>query len=404
MPLKTQIVMAPRSLRRELDDDDELLQYFSTVYLKDMVLDLKTATPLPPVIEPHIRRSRALLHAARSLSIAHIHRFEPDCIKRSMKDYLRALAALRNEFGQEVIEKHRSTHDALHRLLLGALLLAVLHAWYDDSSRDCGLVHLRGAAATLDLLLTSTVYGSWSMIWEDFLIGCVVSLDMLYSFLIPARHPLPHSPSLIQHLKQDCWRSGAHMNPICGLATPLALLVSQAGRYYRSVVDLRRRDPDKERELERSLLQWKPLDADDKPFHVQTADGYRVCGLLMFHQARQVVGARPPPVAHPGLQAAKAHQLILFAMAILRDTLPILPQPNFEAPLLLIVGSEIEKEDRAGRALIETRFADLIASTYRRGHRIAAKFMRDYWQLRDGGRDVTWLEVLVEKGLSLNLA
>lgn len=384
--------------------DDDLLHYFAAVVIKDMVLEVNTATPLPPVLDPYIRRSKALLHAARSLSIAHLHRFEPSSIPHLLNDYQCALVALRKEVEQEVADKQCSTHDALHRLLLGALFLIVLHAWFNDSGKDSGLLHLRGATATIDLLLASACDEGKTSVLEDFMIGAVAHVDMLCSHLVPARHPLTQSPNLLYILQQDRWRSGSSMHPICGLSAPLCPIVGQAGRYYRSVVDLRVRDPERERELEHCLLQWQPIDADDKTLHVQIADGYRVCGLIMLHQARRVHGAETPPDAQPDSQVPKLHQLIFFAMAILRDTPRALPQVNFEVLLLLIAGPEIGKEDQAGRALIETRFSELTAATNRRGHTLAAKFVREYWQIRDEGREVTWLEYMVERELSLNVA
>ncbi|EOD49477.1 putative c6 transcription factor protein [Neofusicoccum parvum UCRNP2] len=255
--------------------DDDLLQYFAAVMLKDMVVDVKTAAPLRQALDPLIQRSKALLYSVRSLTQIHRNRFDPASMHAPLQDRQRAVVALRQEVQQELVDALQS-RSALNRLLLASLFLTILHAWCDAPHENGALLHLRGATATVDLLLAPQYRDPRTVVLQDFLVGTVAFLDMMYAFLIPASNPLPQSSRMLDMLKQDRWRSGTYIHPVSGLATPLIMLVAQTGRYYRSVVDLRIRDPRREHELERSLLAWQPLDADDKTLYVRVADAYRL--------------------------------------------------------------------------------------------------------------------------------
>ncbi|KAL1632719.1 hypothetical protein SLS56_003416 [Neofusicoccum ribis] len=240
--------------------------------LKDMVVDVKTAAPLRQALDPLTQRSKALLYSVRSLSQIHRNRFDPA-----------SMHALRQEVQQELVDALQS-RSALNRLLLASLFLTILHAWCDAPHENGALLHLRGATATVDLLLAPKYRDTRTVVLQDFLVGTVAFLDMMYAFLIPASNPLPQSSRMLDMLKQDRWRSGTYIHPVSGLATSLIMLVAQTGRYYRSVVDLRIRDPHREHELERSLLAWQPLDADDKTLYVRVADAYRL-GVHLFRVA-----------------------------------------------------------------------------------------------------------------------
>lgn len=376
--------------------DSGLVQYWTTAVCGPMPLELHKPELLPDAVLPLLDRSPALLHCIRGVAVAHRGFFSAEALPASLRETSHALVALRAELAP--------IHDDpchLHRALLAALSLSILSVWLDPSSQDSSsLLHLRGANSVLRLLLRVREASPLT----NFLVDFYVYMDMIHSYAVPAAHPLPLSDTLASRLAS----SAAYVHPITGTAASLCLVVAHVGRYLRSVVDLRRRDPELERALHRSLRDWQPPIANYHHQHARIADAYRVLGQIMLHQARRHVPiADTPPSSAPVENDHHLSTLVAEALRIIAAA-DAAAAPYADAAssgvytrgiMLLAVGPEVSRG--AGRAVIVDAFARLHRLTRVNHFLLAARFVRDTcWPLRDRGVEFTWLDLLVRTGLT----
>ncbi|KAF4534591.1 C6 transcription factor [Lasiodiplodia theobromae] len=404
---------------------DPDLHYFSSHICTGFVFELRTGTTLLAALRPHITRSPALYHAIHSLCSAHRALSSPSARSLSLQDRTNAVAALAAELRLHLAGPSTpSSIFRVHCLAFGAAVLAVSTQWLDPSGRDCGLQHLRGANAALDVVLQHCQHHhqeppadvakkgiAASAAMSVYLIGLYVYLDMTHSFLAPAAHALPLSPALRMEMARERWRSAKCMHPITRAATSLCFVVARVGRYYRRVVDRRGRDLELESELERHLVRWQPLDVGDDVVEadLRFVDAVRILGLVMLEQARRVGRRYTAEERESTLFDAEAKYgdywrridiLTAYASTLLHNGIlrPFL-HPQFEGVFLLAVGPELDAP--SARQLVEEGWASLRKRSRMPHHLLGRELVRECWRRRDSGSKETWLEVMVEKGLAL---
>ncbi|KAK0647790.1 White-opaque regulator 1 [Lasiodiplodia hormozganensis] len=386
--------------------DSGLVQYWMTAVCGPMPLELHKPELLPDAVLPLLDGSPALLHCLRGVAIAHRGFFSAEALPASLRETSHALAALRTE-----LAPINGDPCHLHRTLLAALSLSILSVWLDPSSQDSSsLLHLRGASSVLHLLLR--VREEEASTLTNFMVGFYVYIDMIHSYAVPAARPLPLSDILASRLAS----SAAYVHPITGIATSLCLVVARVGRYLRSVVDLRRRDPGIERTLHCALRDWQPPAAATRQppnhRHGRIADAYRILGQIMLQQARRHVAIvdTPPssaPVENDDDMPPPLSTLVPQALRIIAaDDAATSSYADAATSgvytrgiVLLAVGPEVSPG--AGRVVIADAFARLHKLTRVNHFLLAARFVRDAcWPLRDRGVEFTWLDLLVRAGLT----
>lgn len=70
-------------------------------------------------------------------------------------------------------------------------------------------------------------------------------------------------------------------------------------------------------------------------------------------------------------------------------------------PLLIITGPELPAALVEERALVETKFESLATWTRVQTFHRGLELVREVWELRDLGIEASWLEVILDKGMSL---
>jgi hypothetical protein len=89
------------------------------------------------------------------------------------------------------------------------------------------------------------------------------------------------------------------------------------------------------------------------------------------------------------------------------DTIKNLPQNdtviNWMGPLLLIVGSELPAAFTQQRLLVKRSGSHLVSISRIPVYATSAGLIEQIWSLRDQGEQVSWLEVMVGRGLALGL-
>ena len=145
-------------------------------------------------------------------------------------------------------------------------------------------------------------------------------------------------------------------------------------------------------------MDWEPpTGSPDEPRLLQLAEGYRDIGDIMLYQAQRISTPIDP------VDASILMEKVLGIM----ETIKNLPQNdtviNWMGPLLLIAGSELPAAFTQQRLLVKRSGSHLVSVSRIPVYATSAGLIEQVWSLRDQGQQVSWLEVMVGRGLALGL-
>ncbi|RGP61070.1 sterol regulatory element-binding protein ecm22 [Fusarium sporotrichioides] len=351
-----------------------------------MAIFYPPANPLSHALSGWLRHSKALRHTLESVSEAHQNYFLPEKLSSALQTRGLAISSLQKE-----IDRLQSSHTKQQKLLrttiLSSLILFVSSAWLDPSGNDVGIMFLSGISATIGSLADSAPTDPFAF----YLLGLYLYLEAFSSFLLPSEHAHPSTNAVLAAIQKPPFDSLVH--PVTGVSSTLCPLISDAGRYFRWVLDSKFTCTSTFIDLEKRLCEWTPPATDPQQDKVlQLAEGYRSIGLIMLYQANAAQGQGTNSLLM---------EMVLQVMETIRSIPNEDPLLNWVGPLLVITGPELPSAFREERRLVETTFERLARWTRIQTYNHGLALVREVWKLKDLGIEVSWLEVMLEQGRSL---
>jgi hypothetical protein len=355
-----------------------------------MAIFYPPTNPLSYALSGWLRHSKALRHTLESVSEAHQHYFQPDKLPSALQTRGLAISSLQKEIDR--LQASQTKQQTLLRTtILSSLILFVSSAWLDPLGNDVGIMFISGISNIIESLADSAPTDPFAF----YLFGLYLYCEAFTSFLVPTGDSYGSTASVVIAIQRPPFDSLTH--PVTGVSSTLCPLISEAGRYFRSVLDSKSVCMSTFSDIEARLYGWTPPDTIcHQELLLQLAEGYRKIGLIMLYQANatQVEGtttATDLPLI----------DMVLEAMRILRCIPDGHPLLNWVGPLLTIAGPELPSSFVEERVLVETTFQRLTrwtrVQTYNRG----LELVREIWKLRDMGVKASWLQVMLHQGISL---
>lgn len=257
----------------------------------------------------------------------------------------------------------------------------------------------------------------------NFVVGAYLYWDMATAFLILADQQVPINTDDMYSAVLDV---GQEYHPIGGYSTEIFYLVASVGRYCRSVVETGVRDESVEVALEEEMEKWEPN--RDNPQLGIVSDAFRSHGLInlaaICHRRRRDEAAQHVilsdvlnTAAEEGVERWQSLGTSLVddeleasirnrALTVARN-LTSIPSShactNLQAIPLFTAASELTKEDKPERDLVQQRFKELYSLNHLQANLVALQILPEIWERRDAGETISWLEVMLEKGWNIVL-
>ncbi|VUC29108.1 unnamed protein product [Clonostachys rosea] len=326
---------------------------------------------------------------------------------------------------------------------LSVMLAGLSTAWTNPPTADFDQRHLQDARELVDIMLLESKDQDARPPYFNFVIGAYIYWDMATSFLVPLAQQLPLNTSEMYAAVIDI---GKEYHPITGYGTDIFYLLGTVGRYCRSVVETGVRDEALEAVLEEELENWEPN--LENPELGLMSNAFRMHGLInlaaicyrrqdvhtpqshldlsvmmgteMQEQIEEWQNPRTPPagedltVQEQGVQTDDESEpddfleamVRMRALSVVRD-LASIPTDNacinLQAIPLLTAGSELTRSDQKERQIVMQRFRELYSMNHLRTNLSALEILPEIWARKDGGENISWLDVMVEKGWSMML-
>ncbi|KAM5341311.1 hypothetical protein ACJ41O_014342 [Fusarium nematophilum] len=370
--------------------ENETLRYWYDTACLTMAMFPPPMNPLSYPLSSLLRRSKALRHTVQCVADAHQNYFTKDTMAQALQERNLAIVSLQGEVAR-IQSSTRMQAVLLRTTILSSLILCVSSGWFDPSGTDCGADFLFGVKGIIHLLLTTEPSDPLAF----YVMGLLLYWEAFSSFLIPVARRRPVSQDVASLLLQSPFRSMVH--PVTGLATSLCPIITEVGQHYRRVVETGQLSVSDEERVRCRLQDWTPpLDQGcaQRPWMLQIAEAYKNICFIMLHQARGVIGQ-----LH-GTDARDLSDTVLSVIRRIQDTPREDVVINWAGPALLIAGSELHSGLQDERRLVETYSLHLENVTRIPTYRQSQELIREVWQLRDNGFVTSWLEVMVERGLS----
>lgn len=346
-------------------DDKALLQYWLERASQIMVID-PDENPLSFPILEYVNQSPSLKHALRSVGAGHRNYFDPERLAQCLEERSSAL--------KFIIEEISCPGDNLFPLFLSVLLVGLSTAWTNGPTADFGEQHFHGARGLVDILLSESTKREKRPPYFNFVVGAYLYWDMATAFLVPVHKQVPINTDDMYSAILDV---GQEYHPIGGYSTEIFYLLGTLGRYCRSVVETGIRDGSVESALEEEMEKWEPN--RESPELGIVSDAFRSHGLINL----AAICYRRPRKENP-LDSDLADILNLEPGESLE------PWQTTEEPLV-----DVELEDS-----IRTQ---ALAVNHLRANLTALQILPEIWQRRDAGENISWLEVMLEKGWNVML-
>lgn len=389
--------------------DAALLQWWFDFASNLMVLDLRSNPLSLPILE-HLAVSPALCFALKAVSAGHKGSYTREAEVEYLENRSMALRLCRAELASNSVP--------LTTIFFAVLLIGISTPWMGDID-DYGKEHLMGARAILNTLLAREEDGSsaYSPIMEHIL-AYYAWWDMGCSFSVDPRE-LP--PLRTLDLLSTTSREPQSLNlRFGGCMIDLYHLLGLLLRYCMEVLRSGHTDPTYEERLERKLLDWHPSRARDEE-EALLSGAFQRHGLIIFYRVCRlrracVVAAddEPWPGQNEGEEedeeeaeaAALKAQIYQHATEIVSMILPKeinRPYLNALSIPLLTAGAELTVHDRELRHQVLETFASVYDECRNNTLYRAKGLLEELWILRDGGREISYLELMVQKGWNFTL-
>lgn len=355
-----------------------LLRYWLENVCQVMTLDTDN-NPLSFPIVQEFSDSKALVHALQSMSVGFECFYAPnaECLEERGK----AMRTIRQDIMSSTAVRVQS--------FLAVFLLGLSSQWVDFSLDSYGEEHLMAARQILDRLLQQNDLPV-DHPFRPLVIGGFIWWDMACSFLVEPSKQMPlDTPEIYDAVI-------SLRGKFCTLishATELFYHLCCLGRYCRALLDTGNRDLDFEEHIEQQLLTWEhsaegePLRALNESYRLHgLLMLYRLCGRSMGVNSEEYIRNRSLNILHNISQIKTDSPLFMFI------ALP-----------LLSAGAELSEQDQGLRTRVVEWFATLSSYNRLQTYKWTTVLLQDLWVRKDAGDNITWLQLMVEKGWSLML-
>ncbi|KAH7007361.1 fungal-specific transcription factor domain-containing protein [Ilyonectria destructans] len=368
--------------------ENDSLRYWYDSACFTMAMFPPPVNPLSYPLASLLRRSKALRHVVQCVAVAHRHDFAVTSLSHALQERNLAIVSLQGEVAR--IQDSRNQQTLLRTVILSSLILCVSSGWLDPTGKEFGIEFLFGVKSIIHLLTDTAPTDPFAF----YVMGLFLYLEAFSSYLVPTALQRQPSDRIVTALSQPPFNTLVH--PVTGIATTLCPIVTDIGHYYRRVVETKQPCVERDRELRRRLWEWQPPEGSSQLAQlVQLAEGYRTIGDIMLYQARGVVAK---------LDAIDS-RMLLERVSTVMETIRHIPKQdallNWVGPLLIIAGSELPADRYDDRRLVEISSSRLVSFTKVPTYARSLELIKQVWELHDNGVLMTWLELMVESGLSL---
>ncbi|KAF5582733.1 C6 zinc finger domain-containing protein [Fusarium pseudocircinatum] len=367
-----------------------------------------------PILE-HVQRFPSLKHVLQSVGAAHLNYFAPEKLSVCLEERSTALRLLINDLS--------SPKDNLLPLFLSVFIIGLSTAWTNGPEFDFGQQHLQGARALVDMVIEQSTIDGTQPLYTNLIIGSYLYWDMATAFLVPFDQQTPLNTNDIY---LTVLRMEHEYHPIGGYATGIFYLISNVGRYCRSVIETGIRDEPLESALEEEMMHWEP-NRDNHELST-ISDAFRSHGLLSLagicyrrrkpemdqHAILSAIINTTTEEDFAGWQSVEAsffdqdleESIRDRALDVVSSLLSIPsshPCTNLQAIPLFTAASELSNLDEDKRARVQQRFKELYSLNHLPANLAALQILPEIWERRDTGETTNWLEVMLEKKWNLML-
>ncbi|WZH50402.1 Zn2-C6 fungal-type domain-containing protein [Fusarium acuminatum] len=376
-------------------EDDTLRHWYNNACLIMAMLP-PPANPLSYPLKRLLQRSRALRHAVQSVSYAHRSEFSTELLgsTTALQERNLAIVSLQGEIGR--IQSRTNPEPLLQTLMLTSLILCVSSAWLDHSGTEYGKEFLLGISSIVPAFLGTKPRDAFGF----YIAGLHLYCSCFSSYLLPLSCQSQHQQSVDSMAAFIARKhSSSSCHPVVGIASSLFPVLTQIGYYYRRVVETKQHSQEVTNDLRRRLLDWNPEDVGTSvSWLIRLAECYRDMGDIMLYQAQRLSNDIDPV------------DTLIFLNKVLGivdmiDSIPSNdPMINTLGPMLLIAGSELPPHYEEQRSIVRQANAQLITFSKIPTYRKSIELVEEVWRLRSESTPVSWLELMLEQGLSLGLA
>lgn len=366
--------------------DATLLQWWLDSACKLLVLDPHSNPLSFPLVE-HLAISPALCFAVESFSAGHKGNWGADARVAFFEKRSLALGLCRSELTSKTVP--------LETIFFTVLLIG-LPTPFMENIDDYGKEHLIGARAVLNLLLQQDKSAHIPNIEQ--LLAYYTWWDMACAFSVDSQELPPLSTSeILSTIARDAEPLASRFaGCMVEMYHVLGLLLRYCGQLLRGGV----RDPEHEQTLERALTDWHPTQVREED--VLFAEAFQKHGLIIFYRV-----CRMRPVdSDNGSNTVLKTRLHEYATTIVSMVLPHQIGTTFWNGLtlpLLTAGAELTRDDQVLRDTVREGFLS-VCSQCRTNTLVRAKdLLEEIWILRDSGIEISYLELMVQKGWSFSL-
>lgn len=357
-----------------------LLQFWLENVCHMMTLDPDNNPMSFPIVEQLVD-SKALVHALQSVSAGHELFYSPLSITKSIEERGKALCSIRQEIQSSTAIRVQS--------FLAVWVVGISSQWIDYSFEAFGEEHLMAARCILDRLLQQKDFPVDHPL-RPFIVGAFIWWDMACSLLVePSKQRPLDTPEL-------CAAVTSLRGKFCTLmshATELFYHLCCLGRYCRALLETGVHDVEFEDLIEQELLLWEH--SSEAQTLKNLNESFRLHGMVMLYRLCK---------RNAGIDSED------YIRSLSRNILHYISQISTDSPLfkfvhipLLSAGAELSKKDEDLRIQVVKWFAVLYSLTRLPTSKRATELLYDLWARKDAGEQITWLQLMIQKGCILML-
>ncbi|KAF2653648.1 hypothetical protein K491DRAFT_769308 [Lophiostoma macrostomum CBS 122681] len=348
--------------------------------------------PMSFPIIPLLQKSPSLMHALQSVCLAYEGFFI------ASENYLRERGKAIELIQSELMSMQQ---NQIVVQFLTVYLLGLSSAWLDGYQNEFGREHILGARAIIGILVAGTVKEDDD--FTHFAVGAYLYWDMASSFLF---EPDQQKPLDTVEMHAALQKLGKRIHPIVGNSMDLHHLLGNLGRYYRLVLDTRKRDTALEAKMEEQLLTWDSSREQTDEWKMLNGS-YRLHGLISLYRISITVPNDQDAQGETPLLQTEYNsktRLRLYALQILKNALRIPEDSSYTIGLaipLLTAGSELTSDDEQERAEVRSRLKAIYSLNRLPSNVMAMSLLQELWILRDAGSELSLQELMLHKDMRL---
>lgn len=340
----------------------------------------------------HLAVSPALCLTLESFSAGHKGWWAANSRIECLKKRNLALGLCRAELISEAVP--------LETVFFTVLLLGISTP-FTENIDDYGKEHLIGARAILSVLLQQEEFKHSPTSRQ--LLAYYIWWDMACSFSINTRNPQELPPlstsdvfAVINYQHQPL---GSHF---AGCMVEVYHLLGLLLRYCMQILRGSVRDLEYEEMLEQALLDWQPTQVRDED--VLFGEAFKMHGLIIFYRICHLRSANVGDGA--SIKPSLIGEIHEYATKIVSMILPLQIGTPFWNSLivpLLTAGAELSIDDLALRNNVREAFSSVCFQCRTNTLMRARDLLEEVWVIRDSGGDISYMELMLQKGWNFSL-